>query len=123
MNTQMRDCLVIGSGRMAGGFVVPLLREAGWSVTLACRSAEVRDAITGRGGIWLEIDGGAPRWIDQVRSHCRDNGAAYALRSTPPAATAAAPTAAVVTAGVDGGAVPEHLRRPTTGQSTASTQD
>lgn len=77
-------------------------------------------------GFGVDVDGSwfwYERWIDQVRSHCRDNGAAYALRSTPPAATAAAPTAAVVTAGVDGGAVPEHLRRPTTGQSTASTQD
>lgn len=93
MNTQMRDCLVIGSGRMAGGFVVPLLREAGWSVTLACRSAEVRDAITRRGGIWLEIDGGAPRWIDQVRVVSLDPGDLHAaVATTALIVTAVGPT-------------------------------
>jgi len=57
---------------MAGGFVVPLFHDAGWSVTLACRSAEVRAAVVTRGGIWLEIDGGAARWIDGVSAVALD---------------------------------------------------
>ena len=72
MSESVRECLIIGSGRMAGGFVVPLFHDAGWSVTLACRSAEVRAAVVTRGGIWLEIDGGAARWIDGVSAVALD---------------------------------------------------
>jgi len=47
-------CLVVGTGRMAGGFVAPLLRDAGWTLTLVGRDNAVVDAIN-RGGIRVAI--------------------------------------------------------------------
>lgn len=57
-------CLVVGTGRMAGGFVVPLLRGAGWETVLAGRDRSIVGALAGRGGLWLRIDRGAPAWVD-----------------------------------------------------------
>jgi mannitol-1-phosphate 5-dehydrogenase len=51
-------CLVIGSGRMAGGFVVPLLHANGWQVTIVARDPVVREAINA-GGVRVHI-GDAP---------------------------------------------------------------
>jgi mannitol-1-phosphate 5-dehydrogenase len=60
-------CLVIGSGRIAGGFIAPLLRAADWQVTLACRNPSVLGAIKATGGLWLRM-GGSPEesWIGGV---------------------------------------------------------
>lgn len=38
-------CVVVGAGRMAGGFVAPLLADAGWDVVLVSRNAAVVAAI------------------------------------------------------------------------------
>ena len=55
---------------MAGGFVAPLLRAAGWEVILICRNRAVREAINEGGGVWLGTGGNPPRdrWIDGVRA-------------------------------------------------------
>lgn len=50
-------CLVVGGGRMAGGYIAPLLRAAGWETTLVCRNREVLRAINAGGGLWLRIAG------------------------------------------------------------------
>jgi hypothetical protein len=40
------SCVVIGTGRLAGGFVAPLLRDTGWDVVLAGRDQAVITAIS-----------------------------------------------------------------------------
>lgn len=52
-------CLVVGAGRMAGGFVAPVFHAAGWEVTLAGRDQAVVRAIND-GGVWLSIGGHGP---------------------------------------------------------------
>jgi len=60
-------CLVIGAGRIAGGFVAPLLRAAGWDVVLASRNPAVLRAIDEGGGVWLRTgDPPIERWIGGV---------------------------------------------------------
>ena len=62
-----RCCVVLGAGRVAGGFVAPLLRAAGWRVVLVCRNTQVRDAVNEHSGISVRIAGdGADRWFDGV---------------------------------------------------------
>lgn len=64
-------CLVLGAGRMAGGFVAPLLRTAGWEVILTSRDRAVREAINEGGGLWVRT-GGDPskdRWVGGVIAH------------------------------------------------------
>lgn len=61
-----RRCLVVGTGRMAGGFAVPLLRSAGWDVVCAGRDRYIVEALDARGGLWLRLDRAAPAWIDGV---------------------------------------------------------
>lgn len=53
-------CLVIGAGRMAGGFVAPALRAAGWEVILVSRNEMVVGALNERGGLRLRIAGDPP---------------------------------------------------------------
>lgn len=79
-------------------------------------------------GFGVDVDGSwfwYERWIDEVRSHCRENAAAYALPSAKiPVTSAIARPTAVVAAAVVEAAVPEHLRRPTTtGAPAESAQD
>lgn len=45
--------VVIGTGRMAGGFVAPLLDDAGWRTLLVGRDSEVVNAIGQRGAVWV----------------------------------------------------------------------
>jgi mannitol-1-phosphate 5-dehydrogenase len=61
-------CLVLGAGRMAGGFVAPLLRDAGWEVILVCRNLAVRETINEGGGLWIRTCGDPreDRWIGGV---------------------------------------------------------
>jgi mannitol-1-phosphate 5-dehydrogenase len=61
-------CLLIGAGRMAGGFVAPLLRDAGWETTLVSRSMRVVEAINEGGGLWVRtaVDPPEDRWIGDV---------------------------------------------------------
>jgi len=68
-------CLVIGAGRMAGGFVAPLLADAGWEVILASRDPAVTTAIN-TGGISVQIGtGAAARTLDGVRAIALDDPA------------------------------------------------
>jgi mannitol-1-phosphate 5-dehydrogenase len=46
-------CLLIGAGCMAGGFVAPLLRDAGWEIILVSRSRSVVETINEGGGLWV----------------------------------------------------------------------
>jgi mannitol-1-phosphate 5-dehydrogenase len=49
--------LVIGTGRMAGGFVAPLLHDAGWRTVLVGRDEEVVKSIREQGAVWLQTGG------------------------------------------------------------------
>lgn len=60
-------CLVLGAGRIAGGFIAPLLRAAGWEVVLAGRDQGIIDAINEGKGLSLRITGqGDEHWIGGV---------------------------------------------------------
>jgi mannitol-1-phosphate 5-dehydrogenase len=61
-------CLVIGAGRVAGGFVAPLLRDAGWRIILMSQNARVIEAINEGGGLWVRtgIDPREDRWVGDV---------------------------------------------------------
>ena len=50
-------CLLVGAGRLAGGYVAPLLRAAGWKPTLVCRNREVLRSINEGCGLWVRIVG------------------------------------------------------------------
>ena len=60
--------VIVGAGRLAGGFVAPALRASGWTVTLVCRDPKIRAAIDDRGGFHLRLGSRAQRWIDGVRA-------------------------------------------------------
>lgn len=63
-----RPCaLVLGAGRMAGGFLAPLLSDDGWRVTLASRTPSVVAAINAAGGVRVRT-GATERWISGVRA-------------------------------------------------------
>lgn len=69
-------CLVVGAGRMTGGFVAPLLRAAGWEIGLACRNPDVRASINAGGGFRLLVgEETIPRWIDGVTAGALDDPA------------------------------------------------
>lgn len=60
--------VVLGAGRVAGGFVAPVLRAAGWQVTLVGRDPHVIDTIATTGGVGLRCgaaENGSP-WIDGI---------------------------------------------------------
>jgi mannitol-1-phosphate 5-dehydrogenase len=65
-------CVVIGAGRLAGGFLAPLLNSAGWDVVLSGRDPAVVSGINARGGFCVRLVGERPhdRWID--RAHAID---------------------------------------------------
>jgi mannitol-1-phosphate 5-dehydrogenase len=63
-------CVVVGTGRVAGGFLAPTLRAAGWKTILVGRNRSVIEAINEGSGLWLNV-AGAPsgsRWIGGVRA-------------------------------------------------------
>ncbi|MFN8526313.1 MAG: hypothetical protein U0821_24710 [Chloroflexota bacterium] len=61
-------CVLIGAGRLAGGFIAPLLRAAGWDVVLGCRDATVANALNAYGGLWLRTLGPSShdQWIGGI---------------------------------------------------------
>ena len=61
-------CLLIGAGCMAGGFVAPLLRDAGWEVILVSRSRSVVETINEGGGLWVRTRADLPedRWVSEI---------------------------------------------------------
>ena len=68
-------CVLIGAGRMAGGFVTPLLHGDGWDVVLACRNPTVIESINAGGGVWLRLAGDPPKehWIGGVSAVSLDD--------------------------------------------------
>jgi mannitol-1-phosphate 5-dehydrogenase len=60
---------------MAGGYVAPLLHDAGWELVLACRYQPVIESINAGGGLWLRIAGGPSqdRWISGVSAIALDD--------------------------------------------------
>ena len=60
-------CLLIGSGRLAGGYVAPVLAQAGWQTTFVCRNPEVMRAVNKAGGLWLRMVGETEdQWVGGV---------------------------------------------------------
>ena len=61
-------CLVVGAGRLVGGYIAPLLVSAGWRPVLVCRNREVLRAISEGGGLWLRTVGDCPkdRWVGGI---------------------------------------------------------
>ena len=69
-------CVVVGTGRVAGGFLVPLLRAAAdWEIILAGRNRAVIEAINEGSGLWLNVAGdpSGSRWIGGVRAVSLDD--------------------------------------------------
>jgi mannitol-1-phosphate 5-dehydrogenase len=68
-------CVVIGTGRVAGGFLAPLLRAAGWETILVGRNRAVIEAINEGSGLWLNVAGDplGSRWIGGVRAVSSDD--------------------------------------------------
>ncbi|HEX2729629.1 MAG TPA: hypothetical protein VHM16_07735 [Rubrobacteraceae bacterium] len=86
-------CLVIGTGRVAGGFLAPLLHDAGWEVVLAGRDPAIVRAINEGGGLWLRVAGEPRRWIGGVRAvRVRDADLAEEVRRADLIATAVGPS-------------------------------
>lgn len=88
-------CLILGAGRMAGGFVVPLLRAAGWETVLISRNRAVLEAINEGGGLWLRSGGDSSkdRWIGGVSAvSLGDAGLARMAAGADLFATAVGPT-------------------------------
>jgi mannitol-1-phosphate 5-dehydrogenase len=61
-------CVVFGTGRVAGGFLAPLLRSAGWETILVGRNRAVIEAINAGRGLWLNVAGEPSDWIGGVRA-------------------------------------------------------
>jgi mannitol-1-phosphate 5-dehydrogenase len=61
-------CVVFGTGRVAGGFLAPLLRSAGWETILVGRNPEIIEALNAGSGLWLNVVGEPSDWIDGVRA-------------------------------------------------------
>jgi mannitol-1-phosphate 5-dehydrogenase len=91
-------CLVVGAGRMTGGFVAPLLRAAGWDVTIACRNPDVRMVIQACGGFHLFVAGEPERWVAGVAALALDDpGLLRAAARADLIATAVGPTSLAAT--------------------------
>jgi mannitol-1-phosphate 5-dehydrogenase len=84
MNPNLPVCVVVGTGRSAGGFLVPLLRSAGWQVALVGRNPAIIDSIAGFGGIWLHSgpDVNQAIWFDGVTALSWDDPSLPALINT-----------------------------------------
>ncbi|HET7397870.1 MAG TPA: hypothetical protein VFJ94_05050 [Intrasporangium sp.] len=63
-------CVVAGAGRLAAGYVAPLLAETGWQVVLVSRSREVVDAVQRGAGLTVAVVGPRDmrRWIGGVQA-------------------------------------------------------
>ncbi len=61
-------CVGIGIGRLAGGFVAPMLSAAGWEVVLAGRDPVICGTINRDRGLWLRKAGDPPedRWFGGI---------------------------------------------------------
>lgn len=63
-------CVVVGAGRLAAGYVAPMLADAGWRVVLVGRSAEVVAAVQSGGGVTVCVVGAESRlrWVGGVEA-------------------------------------------------------
>ena len=52
--------VIVGSGKIACGYLAPLFAAAGWQVTLACRAAQTADRIRRAAGWGVEVTGASP---------------------------------------------------------------
>jgi mannitol-1-phosphate 5-dehydrogenase len=89
-------CLLIGAGRVAGGFVAPLLRDAGWEVILVSRSRRVVQAINEGGGLWVRTGADPPedRWVGGISAvSLRDPSLPHLAAGADLVATAVGPSA------------------------------
>jgi mannitol-1-phosphate 5-dehydrogenase len=89
-------CLLIGAGRVAGGFVAPLLRDAGWEIILVSRSRRVVETINEGGGLWVRTGADPPedRWVGGISAvSLRDPGLPYLAAGADLLATAVGPSA------------------------------
>jgi mannitol-1-phosphate 5-dehydrogenase len=68
-------CLVIGVGRLAGGFVAPTLSGAGWDVVLGGRDPALCAAINKERGVWLRTSNGNGRdqWFGPITAVTLDD--------------------------------------------------
>lgn len=71
-------CVVVGAGRMAGGFIAPLLHDAGWEVVLVSRNAAVVAAVERSRSIVVR-NGRGERELSGVRAAGFDRRALGAL--------------------------------------------
>lgn len=90
-------CLLVGSGRLAGGYIAPLLAEAGWKTTFVCRNREVLRAVNEAGGLWLRTVGEPEdRWVGGVSAIAPDDGRLPEVAATADlVATAVGPSSLV----------------------------
>lgn len=89
-------CVVIGTGRLAGGFIAPRLSAAGWSCVLGGRGRAVVDAIAEGGGLWLRTGGAdtSQQWVGGVTALAVDDRSLRAaVCQADLLATAVGPTA------------------------------
>jgi mannitol-1-phosphate 5-dehydrogenase len=71
---------LIGSGRLAGGYIAPLLARAGWETVLVCRNREVMRAVNEGGGLWLRMVGETEdEWVGGVSAVSREDEALWRL--------------------------------------------
>lgn len=94
--TKQRHCVVIGTGRVAGGFVAPLLHTAGWETLLVGCDASVVNVIAQCRGVWLREGAHSTKqqWIDGVSAVTRDDAALpAAVRDADLLATSVGPSA------------------------------
>jgi mannitol-1-phosphate 5-dehydrogenase len=88
-------CLVVGAGRIAGGFISPVLSASGWDVALACRTRDIATAINRHGGLLVRTVGTPPgeAWITGLTALPLDNGLHRAVVEADLIATAVGPSA------------------------------
>ena len=63
-------CVVVGAGRLAAGYVAPLLADAGWRVVMVGRSTEVVSAVQAAGGVTVCVVGvgSHQRWVGGIEA-------------------------------------------------------
>lgn len=68
-------CVVVGAGRLATGYVAPLLADAGWRVVLTTRTSDVVRAVRATGALLLHAGDSAPRRVAGLDARLCDDPA------------------------------------------------
>src|SRR5512137_1647019 len=68
-------CVTIGAGRLAGGFVAPMLSAAGWDVVLVSRNPAICTSINLHRGVWLRTTSNpaGDRWFGDIGAASPDD--------------------------------------------------